>query len=166
MNCSCIKGEYNFFIYPDSCGKVIYKDLSTWMEGDYYIPAEEYILTIKSPLDITSTITIKTDSPTILNSSELFSTECFIDGIYCFSTTSCGISYQKNKAILCNTECRMANLVREASILQSDNFWEKVIKLKASLDSIYAHAELNNFESANNEYNILKKELDKLNCNC
>ena len=166
MNYSCIKNYYEFNIDPISCNSIVYKDLSIWMEEDYYVVPNQYDIYITPPGGNPVKITLDPTSINELSSEKLFSNACFIDGVYCFSTTSCGNSYTRNIAILCNAECKLANLIREASKSQSEDLWNKVIKLKASLDAVYSHAKLNNFELANDEYKILKKDLNNLNCNC
>lgn len=166
MNCSCIRNNFNFNIKVLSCGELLFEDLSEWMTEDYYVIPDEYEIKIKLPSDTEISIFVDTEKATKISSSDLFYTACFPDGIYCFSTESCGKKYTRNRAIVCNTECRLANLIREASKENNKEKWDEVIKLKASLDAVYTHAELNNFELANDEYKILKKKLDNLNCNC
>ena len=166
MNCSCIRNNFNFHIKVLSCGELLYEDLNNWMTEDYYVIQEDYEVSIKFPSDTEIKVVVDTEQSTKLNASELIHTACFPDGIYCFSVESCGKKYTRNKAIVCNTECRLANLIREASKENNKEKWEEVIKLKASLDAVYAHSELGNFELANEEYKYLKKKLDNLNCKC
>ena len=40
--CSCIKGKYDFYINEINCDKILYEDLSLWMEGDNYTIPEKY----------------------------------------------------------------------------------------------------------------------------
>jgi len=166
MECNCIKGDFNFSLEYSSCGKVFYKDFSSWMKEDYYVQPKDYELTITSPSGAVKTLNVSVINKDLLDSNLIFDTDCFEDGIYCFSVSSCGKLYKRNKAILCNLECRFANLIREASKKNDEELWNKVIKLKASLSAVYSHSELGNFDSANDEYLYLEKELNKLNCNC
>ena len=40
--CGCIKGKYDFYINEINCDKILYQDLSLWMEGENYVVPDTY----------------------------------------------------------------------------------------------------------------------------
>lgn len=97
--CSCIRGNFDFYIEQNQCSKIIYHDRSTWQTGSEYITPPTYTLNVKDQGGFTKQFQI-----IVGVSTELDLGKC-PEGIYTFSVTSCTETFTKWAAILCNLYC-------------------------------------------------------------
>ena len=116
MDCSCVRNHFDFDIsYSSCCTKLVYTDLSEWMDDDHYNVPDGMELEITTPKGDTKAISVKPEGTTIINSDSIFGvTKEITDGIYCFKFTNCGSTYTKNIAITCQLRSKIDDLyVRE-----------------------------------------------------
>lgn len=168
MECSCIRGSgqrFNFYLELLDCDTIVFTDLSNWMEEDYYTIPESYPMTVTLPGGTTKEINFKPKGTTIITDKDL---GCILDGIYCFTTESCGYTYSRNRAIACSLECKRETLVQSLDIngnLHNYNRNLELIKtIDVYLDSFKANAEAGKINLATKYFNILQKELEKIEC--
>lgn len=161
MDCGCIKGHYDFRLSSTSNKELLYQDLSIWMpEEDGYTVPETYDVTVKTPTNIEFTATVFTTGVTKISPD---SVGTFLDGIYCFATTSCGQYFPRNKAYIPTLECCLADLIAKAKTKED---FDVTQDLKFYIDSIYINAELGKPQKANEFFELVEEKMEQLNCNC
>jgi hypothetical protein len=159
-NCSCITGDYNFYVDSLDKDTIVYQDLSNWMVEDGYDVPEQYIVEITPPATSKSySINIKTGQLNRLTEKEIGTLK---DGIYCFKVTSCGQDYTRSKAIFPKLECCISQLW---ATLDS-NKYDQINEIESHLKLVEINAELNNIQLAQSELKITKKLLENLKCDC
>lgn len=160
MQCSCIRGNYNFEITKSECSKMIYTDLSQWMDDEGYTVPETYTVVITRPDSKRPTqLEVTTQGVTEIS----FGGSCLPDGVYCFQVESCGVTYTRYKAYTCTAECKVSNVLAELDI---DDDHSHLTEITLHLEAIHNFAENGQNKSAEKEYKIVKKLLDRLNCDC
>lgn len=159
MECSCIREVFDFDIDTKDCSSIYFDDQSEWMTEEYYVVPAVYNIIITGPGGTQAiTASVSTDSKT-----KILSSPCIEDGIYCFQTTSCGVSYTRHKAITCTLECGLTNLVADLDI-QDD--WSDASTIKCLIASIHSSTEVGNFKQATDLFDDTKKMLNRLGCSC
>ncbi len=166
VSCSCIKGNFDLSIGYNGCSTLLIEDMSDWMvEGQIYSKPESYSLEILTPNRPKShTVTILTDKRNRVSPEDVgINGSIFNDGIYCFKTESCGIKYQRNKLLSCQTECcisdAVARLKNKEDVILLD-------EIRLMLDSCRVNTEIGNLTKANDQFKMVSKLLKNLNCNC
>lgn len=166
MSCSCIKKNYDVHISFKDCKTMVYEDQSDWMSGEayedrpslyevrVYVPSrkKEYILDLDP------------SKRNYITSVELFGTSepvCLPDDIYCFSTTSCGVDYQINRAFVCRTECKIDELTTKA---KSRDDHDEVIFFRNIVHSVKTSARQGRPELAKELLEVVNKKLQHLLC--
>lgn len=141
---------------------LIYQDLSEWMEEDYYVMPETYDVDVLLPgRSTTLTIPVSAVSPTVITPETFkLSSKCIPDGVYCFSIDNCGTLYQRNVAVTASLECCLNSF-----IVDSEDF-EFISRMQFHIKAIHLQASLGNVRRAQELYEIVKKELKKVNCEC
>lgn len=161
--CSCIKKEvqaFDFSLQSYDCKAVVITDLSNWMDSDGYIIPEKYDVTITLPNQSKTEVSIRAASDTKITSEELTGTPCLIDGVYCFSTFSCGYNYSRTKAIVCTLRCKLDDFISK-----SDN-QKEITRISNMIDLIEIDAEMGRELNAKELFKIVDKELDRHSCTC
>lgn len=153
MDCSCIRNNYDFLIKSIECDKILYTDLSDWMDDERYIDPETYTVQIKHPNNSTTSEEVKAKGETKLSLDA-----CLTDGVYCFTTESCGVKYTRHVAIIPSLECSL-----DKFIASTDDF-NKVYTLKSYIESIKVNARMGKPQKASELFDIAKKELSNINC--
>lgn len=167
MDCSCIKdegGKFAFKLESIDCQTLAFTDLSNWNEEDNYIVPDSYTITITKPNGVDVDVSINPKKTTILKGSDLKTSICIPDGIYCFKIASCGVTYSRTKAITCIADCQLTEAIAKAA--SGELNLDLVIELNNYLHATIAAANNGQSEKAAGFYKILKKELNKLNCDC
>ena len=160
-SCSCIKGKYDFYINEINCDKILYEDLSLWMEGDNYtIPAsyEIEIYNLDSAGSNTLLKKIEVGGLGITDISRLLSLK---DGIYEIKTISCQNTYKRWVAIMPKLQCCLDKY------LASDEY-DKIKHQEAQrlMDGARTTAMFNQPKKAIEFYRMAKKLIDVLKCDC
>lgn len=162
MDCSCIRGDsgYNFYVEAIDPDTIIYQDLSVWMDENNYVLPSTYTVVIQPP-GVSSTYTLEFDISSInrITKNEIGSIR---DGIYCFSVDICGVKYKKTKSLFPKIEC----CIKQAWATLDDSWWEKLEEVENYLKLTSINAELGNIKEANNTFNIAKKLLENIKCDC
>lgn len=164
MQCGCIKNKYSAYLGSNGCKELIYEDESLWMQEDGYNIPETYTVTITTPSKDKIDLELGVDRRNRITAVDLFSSdspECLQDGIYCFSTESCGINYQINRAFVCNLECKINKAIADNEV--QDDFSD-IMRYKALLEAVKVNAKQGNVESAESLLQYLQKELDRYSC--
>ena len=86
-------------------------------------------------------------------------------GIYCFTTKSCGVEYKRYRAVDCQLKCKLDNLIVSAN-LDNPSELEHANKLSLMFDQMHLAAEFMNSKGAQVLFNKLDKELSCVSCNC
>lgn len=165
MSCSCIKGNYNFYIQHLGCAKIIYTDLSVWMDDTGYEIPETYTIDITLPGRTTAvSVDVNTKGVTEITPADIgLKGSSFPDGIYCFSTTSCDNIYTRYRANTCELECCLDNFL--VTIPEYGDY-DLVYMMDMHIRAIHTLAERDAVEKAKKQYSIAQKLVKNLNCNC
>lgn len=165
IQCSCVKGNFDVIIDYLGCDKLIIEDMSDWMEEGYYIKPESYELQILSPnRPISNTVTVYTDRRNKYTTSDIgIGALSFNDGIYCFTLTSCGNTYKRNKLISCSIDCCIEDAISKINTSEEILLLDEIRLL---LDSAKINAEIGNLTKSKEQYSMVTKMLKRLNCSC
>lgn len=157
IQCSCIKGVYDCRVTPVSADKIIYDDLSNWMEDGYYVLPDDYKITVTTPGGSEYELSALPKASTILTNEDLGSQ--WFDGIYCFKAESCGEIYTKNVALLFKVQCCVDKL-----LVVADDF-DRYMRWSSMIQSIKHLTEYGRIATAHSMYRVLKSELSQFeNC--
>lgn len=168
MNCACIRGtgrKFDFYLELLDCDTLVFTDLSNWMDEEYYTIPEEYPMTITLPNGSKKDVMFKPKSSTIITSSELGS-GCLLDGVYCFTVSSCGYTYSRNRGITCSLECKLDTLTSklDTSVVYSKALMDKILRLSLYIESFKINAEIGKINQATSIFKVLSKELEDVDC--
>lgn len=159
-NCSCIKGNYNFYTKSIDIDTIVYQDMSIWMDEKGYILPDEYEVDITLPTSFKpKRLTLKVNQLNRLSSKELGSIK---DGIYCFETTSCGEPYKRCHAIFPYMEC----CIKKAWTTLDKEKSHLIREVEYYLNLSKINAELDNVQLASKQLKVARKLLDNLKCDC
>lgn len=158
--CSCIRGNYNFYTEALDKDTIVYQDLSDWMEEEGYDSPTEYVVTITPPLSTQSVaVTMKVGEMNRIGSDEIGTVR---DGVYCFETTSCGEYYTRTHAIFPYMEC----CVKKAWATLGIEWHGRILEVEYHLKLASIQAELQNIQLASNELKVASKLLENIKCDC
>ena len=171
MACNCIK-EFNYHISFSSCKKLIYQDLSTWVEAP-----TEYEIFIKPPIGDFISVTVNVTGVTIIDSILLGITDeeqvNLPAGIYCIKViNSNGDIIFKDFLNLCIYECQLANLLAVVDLTKPDYALKELLSeyssIKLLLDGAYAKFDCDWCSTTELKclIDLIKNMLSKLDCNC
>lgn len=163
MSWGCIKKNFDLFITYTDCKHIVIEDQSRWMTDIGYDKPETIDVVIRLDnrgLEVTKPI--YTERRNILTTIDLFGTteeQCFVDDIYCFIVESCGLTYTISRAYLCNTLCKIDQLVARSPDDRSlDN-------LRVQAQAIEINARLGKTQTASELFKSLNKKLENITCN-
>lgn len=164
--CSCIKGVFDFTLEYIGTDKLIYEDMSDWMDEEGYSNPEEYTVNITLPgRNNSHPVTIKKGSKNIITSVDFNSgrNQKIQDGIYCFTVESCGKTYKRSKAVTGSLQCCL-----DTAYAQLEDFseTEELEEVQQYIKSIEVSSERGLTKQAVSLYKIANKLISKLNCNC
>lgn len=159
--CSCIKGQYDFFINEINCDKILYQDNSLWMTGDNYVIPNTYELDILSFNKDSDATLLKTITVNGLGITDISKSLPIKDGVFQFRLTSCQNTYTKTVAILPKLQCCIDRY------LSSEEYDISKHKEAARLmESTRITASFNQPNKAIDFYKMAKKKIDALKCDC
>lgn len=164
MGCSCLKNDFNLSIDDRGCKTILIEDLSNWMAGDFFNEGETLPITIKSlSLGKSFDLSLKINKRNIYTSLDVIGIAdvCIPDDVYCFSTTSCGVSYSINRVYLCSTLCKIEQLKSKA---KDKLDWEYIRELQNFVEQIKANSEFGKIDTAVSILKLLNKKLKNLKC--
>lgn len=156
--CSCIKGHFDFYIDDITCDKILFKDLSLWMQGDNYSIPSKFDIDILDAGTSTHLKTIQVSGLEVTDISKLFS---FKDGVYEIHIKSCDNLYKRWVAILPKLQCCLDRY------LASDDYEaDKHQEAQRLLLGARQTALFNQPKQSLELYKLAKKKIDNLNCDC
>ena len=160
-DCSCIKGEANFNFILKSISKevMLFQDLSEWMDDPQYKALDKYSIKVSIPGGKEAEIEIDLQKFNKISSKELLGEEglSIPDGVYCFTLTNCGYTYQRYAAITRQLECCTNNLYIKG---------EDTSRIDGLIKEIKNAAEFQNDDIANELYSEALKLAELRNCSC
>lgn len=156
--CSCIRGVLDFSLCHQDCSKVVYCDLSDWMEESYYTIPTSYTAQITTPKGVTRDINFVPKSCTVLTAEELTGNSVIADGVYCITVDNCGTVYKKTFALLPNMRESIDKLY-----LEPGNE-EVLMQLERYMKYIEVNAMFDQEDIAKEYFNISSKILDRIDC--
>lgn len=159
VNCSCIKGIFDFQILGYDKYNVIFQDLSQWMEGDHYLIPDSYAVTIESPLGSKAIVSVSTTNSTRVEQKD--TNFCFIDGVYTFSVESCGKIYTKSVAIFPELECCL-----DVALIKLPHLVDELLKMQLDLQVMKASVLLGDNVTAKESLMVLRRKIKNLECDC
>lgn len=165
MACGCIKKIFDLYVTYTDCKHIVLEDQSVWMGGAGYEKPEFIEVTIRSEsrgTEITKDLYL--NKRNIYSSIDLFySTEkkCLLDDIYCFSVISCENTYKVSRAYLCNTLCKIDQLVSRAKTTAD---YDQITLLKRMAEGVEINTRIGKIEAAKELLKDLTKKLDHLTC--
>jgi hypothetical protein len=160
MECSCIRGNYNYYAEAIDKKTIIYQDLSNWMDDEGYIYPETYEVNVTPPTSSTPiAITMRVGEINRLSSEEIGTIK---DGIYCFQVESCGDPYTRSQAIFPHILC----CIKQAWATLGIEWQDSIEEVENHLKLAKINAELNNVQLASKELKIAKKLLENIKCDC
>lgn len=149
---SCIRGNYDLWVKQVSDNKLIYRDLSDWMETP-----ESYRITVTKPgRESGEEMEVSAKGDTIIEPG------FFNDGIYTFTTESCGIKYTRKKGIFYHLECCIIKSTFELSERQKDNLMDA----QRMIRMMECAVDMQKFNLAEDLHDIVTDKLRVLNCDC
>lgn len=162
--CSCIRGKYDFKIDTLNCDAILYQDLSDWMD-EHSIP-EFYTISITTPKNTTPIhLQVELTGVSIIRPEEIGLTGLDgIDGVYCFTTNSCGVEYTKTKAVTCRLECKLDHMIAQG--INTPGQLKEAEEIERYIKAIHYNAERNFVEEAKFFYNRASERLSCKNCEC
>lgn len=159
-NCSCIRGNYNYYAEAIDGDTLIYQDLSDWMDDEGYEYPIDYQVQVTKPTSSRPLVfNMRVGEINRLSKSEIGSIR---DGIYCFEVESCGKKYTRSKAIFPKLQC----CVKKAWATLGIEWQEKIEEIENHLKLAAINAELNNVKVASKELKIAKKLIENIKCDC
>lgn len=167
MSCSCIKNrDYDVHISFKDCKTMVYEDQSSWMSGEAY---EDRPLLYEVRVYVPSrkkeyTLNLDPSKRNYITSVELFGSSeptCLPDDIYCFSTTSCGVPHQINRAFVCKTECKIEELTNKA---KSRDEHSEISYFRSLVHQVKVAARHGRPELAKELLGVVNKKLNHLTC--
>lgn len=157
-NCSCIRGNYNFYAREVDKNGFRYQDLSDWMDEPGYTIPTTYSVTITPPATRNSvTLNLTVGGTNYITKEQLGSLK---DGIYCFEVTSCGISYKRSIGLFPEMRCCIRQLYA------TENDPSKAQEVDNYLERASINIEFNNIQLAEKNLKIARRLLDNLKCSC
>lgn len=171
MTCACIRENgFNLQLSSNNCDVLVVEDFSRWV----YSVKEDIPTQFKVTMKVLSTgrqveLDINTGCKNFFSSEDIFGSniKCIPDGLYCFTTEVCGITFTITRAFLRNSEIEYLKIVsRYAGNLDTEtrNFLTSTHIL---LESIEANAELGNYQLAKELFKRLDDSLKYFRCdNC
>lgn len=169
MECSCIRRsstKFDFLLELLDCDTIVFTDLSNWMTEDYYVIPDKWPMTIKFPNGTKKEVFFNPTTSTIFKSSDL-NLPTFLDGIYCFSTESCGYDYTRNEAILCSIECKLDTLIHTLNLntnYNKNSSLEQIKNISVWINSIRTNARSGKINQATKWFNLVSAELERVEC--
>src|SRR4029078_2817783 len=163
MECSCIRRtstKFDFLLELLDCDTLVFTDLCNWMDEDYYVIPDKWPMTIKFPNGKKVIVEFKPQQSTVFKPTDL-GVSCLLDGIYCFSTESCGYDYIRNEAILCSLECRLDTLINQMDTKEET---ERVKTIEVYMSAIRTNARVGKIQRATKYFNIVSNELEQVDC--
>lgn len=173
MGCACIKKIFDLSVTADGLTRMVIEDQSVWMDDAGFEDGLNIDVHIKSltAREIETTISLAVNRRNILTAKELKVGEtgdCIPDDLYCFTIGpngpgACGIEMSINRPFIPGAECAwhalMANARDAKEEAIADDVWRMIKKIES-------HVRLNRVESAIVTYDLLKRKLKGLNCDC
>lgn len=160
--CGCIKNYFDVHLEFLDCKHIKITDQSEWMQDEAYIIPKEYDATFEIKTWRSSkNVKIPTNGFKIYSSDD-FGLECFGDDILCITTQSCGIKYTIQKALICESECKIQELIANA---KSNEDYETANDFYLKTESIKANIAIGRNEVASDLLETLKKQLRRYECN-
>lgn len=165
MACSCIKrSEYDVHVGYLDCKTLVYEDQSKWMTDEGFVMPDLYDVTISIPsLNKEITLSLYTQKRNLITVFDLLgSTDyCLPDDIYCFTTTSCGISMKVSRAYMCGLDCKIDVLT---SKMKNVDDAKEVRYLRDLSEAVKVNAKLGKHTAATENFTLLKNKLNHLTC--
>lgn len=169
MSCGCIKKrDFDIDISFKGCETLVIEDQSVWSTGPGYTKPDSYTITINIPSrGSTVDLEIKTNSKNYFTSKDLFNSidiQCLPDDIYCFTTTSCGNKLTITRAILCNTEIKLDELISKFSDELDPDKRQLIFEISSGIEAIKINSKKGNLETSKKLLKRLNKKLESFNC--
>lgn len=157
MKCFCVlDGFFSFKSEFMSCGSLLFKDTSKWLEKP-----DNYLVKLYFPNNpIPKEYIIDVKSFTIIE-------ESFPTGIYTVEATICDKTYKKQFLNICKLECALSNMLANLSFCEQDG--EKIKeakKYKLWIDSLKAkfNCEIIDIKEIKEIVSYLKDKLGECAC--
>lgn len=156
MNCACIKNLFQFEILASDSYTFIFMDMSEWMQDDHYILPDEYTVTVKSFNGSVYDFQVKLGTATRVDVP--FKLE---DGAYTFTTTSCGVTYTRYRAITPALDCCL-----NRAKINNPNKEAEIDSIEKMLFGFGAEVELGKVSDAKDTIKIIQTKMYNLQCDC
>lgn len=166
--CSCIKGNsFDFVLTHIDCSKMLYEDMSVWMEGHNYVFPDGYDVWISTGGGAGRRIRVKTLGHTVIDAESLGTSGMLPDGVYCFRAESCTDMMTRYKMNTCRLECCLQEYIYQMVSREApESEYGDVEQIERLLDIARYNAEVKNPEYAMQVYEEAKTMIEDLNCNC
>lgn len=163
-NCACIKKHFDLYVDSTDCKHMTIDDLSMWMSSTGFNIPEPFEVTVTSPsFRISKTIVVDSSKRNVFSSKDILGTteeECLSDGIYCFNTESCGVSYTINRAYLCNSRCQIDTIISSSN----GELISELEELEFYYKSVEINTKLGKLNIATDMFKVLQNKLERLGC--
>lgn len=159
MTCYCIDaGNWDFELTDHGCKKLLYTDLSVWVNKGSYETPDEFEIELQYPgTEEWVKKVIKRDTATPIHEGS-----CAPDGIYGIRITVCqGDVFTKHVAVMCRLKCRF-----ECLLLKDPTRVDRLSDLQLFIAAAEAEARQNNATESNRYYMVAKSILDRYECDC
>lgn len=157
--CSCIRGNYNFYVKALDNKTLIYKDMSDWMEEAQYDQPTTYDVVVIPPGEsIGKTFEFKVSEVNKITTDDFATIK---DGVWCFQTVSCGVSYERSVGVFYSIEC----CIRKAYAQMPQNE-EHIREVERYINAAKSAISIGKNNEAAEYLEIAQVKMNRLNCNC
>ena len=157
MACACIRGSFDFDLIQDVCSDIVYRDRSTWQQGEEFSETPSYTLTIEDPSGKKTDHTVTVGTPLHLNLGE-----CVTPGIFSFEVVSCADKYTKKVAIVCSLWCGYLRSFAKIGKGVDVPFLRSIRERIEHIERIAG----TDFVSAQQLTDDVARDIRKINCEC
>lgn len=160
MDCNCIRNNFDVSIQVVDFDTAIFTDTSDWMEEDGYTIPPSYNIQIQVPNSmVNQEITLVPGISVTVKGKDLSGLR---DGVYLLSTTSCGKTYSRYKAIFPYMRC----CLDQAWVERYSQDKSQLLTIEQSLYLATVKAELKDSKGSADFLDLAKRQLDNLKCDC
>lgn len=162
MACACIADDFRFDLSYNGCREIYYRDRSKWATGSAFSAPTDYEIAIKVQGGAIHHVLVDANNSTKILPEDLGYNGCFPGGVVEISTESCGTTYTRFAAILCQEECGLTKAI--AKLKPDDEGYLKVLKIRDLIDRAKIAVVQQNINQLSKLIHVIRQELRKINC--
>lgn len=156
--------KYNLLFWTMDCKKLLIQDISDWKINGFNQAPSEYTIQLTIPnAGSAVALVLKTG---IINTFSMidfgYGESQLFDGIYCIKVKDCENEILLHRALVCRLNCCYKQLIASNKEVSQ----ESKDLLKSWIEDIPLIVEAGRLEEAKKLFEMTRRELKNLNCNC